>query len=169
MRLRANPRIHSEDRGTSLVLPIAMLLVGGSPFPSTPTTALFRRRALRCSASVPVQEAGLVRRAAEVADLSAGRTSPHPNFGCVIARGVDVVGEGFLYAQGTKCAELQAVEMAGALARGATAYLNMEPGDCYSDHTAVSSLVQVGIAFSLSLSFFFLLVIEMRISSMCAH
>ncbi|KAG6470536.1 riboflavin biosynthesis protein PYRR, chloroplastic-like [Zingiber officinale] len=123
-----------------------MLLVGGSLFTSTPATALFRRRALRCSASAPLQEAGLVRRAAEVADLSAGHTSPHPNFGCVIARGVDVVGEGFLYAQGTKCAELQAVEMAGALARGATAYLNMEPGDCFSDHTAVSSLVQAGIS-----------------------
>lgn len=56
-----------------------------------------------------------------------------------------MVGQGFLYAQGTKCAELQAIETAGDLARGATAYLNMEPGDCYGDHTPVSSLVQAGI------------------------
>lgn len=129
------------------------LLGGVSVSYSAFTPALLRRRSIRCSA--PAQEAALLRRAAEVADLSAGHTSPHPNFGCVIARGGDVVGEGFLYAQGTKCAELQAVETAGALARGATAYLNMESGDCYSDHTAVSSLVQVGTVFlplSLSLS-----------------
>lgn len=53
-----------------------------------------------------------------------------------------MVGEGFLYAQGTRCAELLAAEEAGERARGATAYLNLEPGDCYGDSTAVSSLVQ---------------------------
>lgn len=84
-----------------------------------------------------------IRRAAELAELSAGLTSPHPNFGCVIANGRDVAGEGFLYAQGTKCAELQAVEAAGERCRGATAYLNLEPGDCYADHTPVSALLKV--------------------------
>ncbi|KAG0489309.1 hypothetical protein HPP92_008120 [Vanilla planifolia] len=88
----------------------------------------------------------LLLRAAEVSDLSAGFSAPHPNFGCVIAHGGEVVGEGFLYAQGTKCAELQAVEVAGELARGATAYLNMEPGDCHADPTPVASLVQAGIS-----------------------
>ncbi|CAA6659810.1 unnamed protein product [Spirodela intermedia] len=83
-----------------------------------------------------------IRRAAEIAELSAGLTSPHPNFGCVIANGRDVAGEGFLYAQGTKCAELQAVEAAGERCRGATAYLNLEPGDCYADHTPVSALLK---------------------------
>jgi diaminohydroxyphosphoribosylaminopyrimidine deaminase/5-amino-6-(5-phosphoribosylamino)uracil reductase len=86
-----------------------------------------------------------------VADRSAGLTSPHPNFGCVIARPqletddleAWVAGEGFLYAQGTTCAELLAAQEAGEHARGATAYLNLEPGDCYGDSTAVSSLVQV--------------------------
>jgi diaminohydroxyphosphoribosylaminopyrimidine deaminase/5-amino-6-(5-phosphoribosylamino)uracil reductase len=86
-----------------------------------------------------------------VADRSAGLTSPHPNFGCVIARPqletddleAWVAGEGFLYAQGTPCAELLAAQEAGEHARGATAYLNLEPGDCYGDSTAVSSLVQV--------------------------
>ncbi|WVZ75425.1 hypothetical protein U9M48_023476 [Paspalum notatum var. saurae] len=99
-------------------------------------------------------DAILLRRAADVADLSAGLTSPHPNFGCVIARpqldtdSADsrVVGEGFLYAQGTPCAELLAAQEAGEQARGATAYLNLEPGDCYADGTAVGSLVQAGIA-----------------------
>lgn len=96
-------------------------------------------------------DAVLLRRAADAADRSAGLTSPHPNFGCVIARPqletdnaeAWVVGEGFLYAQGTPCAELLAAQEAGEHARGATAYLNLEPGDCYGDSTAVSTLVQV--------------------------
>lgn len=90
------------------------------------------------------QDAAFIRRAADLADKSAGFTSPHPNFGCVLMSSIGkVVGEGFLYAQGTKPAELQAVEAAGEFCRGATAYLNMEPGDCHGDRTAVSALVQV--------------------------
>ncbi|XP_058102513.1 riboflavin biosynthesis protein PYRR, chloroplastic isoform X2 [Magnolia sinica] len=87
-------------------------------------------------------EASHIRRAAEVADKSAGFSAPHPNFGCVIARGGNVVGEGFLYAQGTKPAEAQAVEAAGELCKGATAFLNLEPGDCHGDHTALSALIK---------------------------
>ncbi|KAK9141133.1 hypothetical protein Scep_010814 [Stephania cephalantha] len=91
-------------------------------------------------------DAQQIRRAADLADKSAGFTSPHPNFGCVIARDSNVVGEGFLYAQGAKCAELQAVEASRELGRGATAYLNMEPGDCHGDQTAVSALVRAGVS-----------------------
>ncbi|XP_006648632.1 riboflavin biosynthesis protein PYRR, chloroplastic [Oryza brachyantha] len=105
------------------------------------------------AAASHAHDAVLLRRAAGVADRSAGLTSPHPNFGCVIARPqletdnaeAWVVGEGFLYAQGTPCAELLAAQEAGEHARGATAYLNLEPGDCYGDSTAVSTLVQAGI------------------------
>ncbi|OMO77970.1 CMP/dCMP deaminase, zinc-binding protein [Corchorus capsularis] len=93
-----------------------------------------------------MQDLSYIKRAAEISDKSAGFTSPHPNFGCVIAtRSGEVAGEGYLYAQGTKPAEVLAVEAAGERCRGATAYLNMEPGDCHGDHTAVSALVQAGI------------------------
>jgi len=87
-------------------------------------------------------DASYIKRAVELADKSAGFTSPHPNFGCVIVAG-KVVGEGYLYAQGTTPAEVQAVEAAGACCRDATTYLNMEPGDCHGEHTAVSALVKV--------------------------
>lgn len=100
-----------------------------------------------CSAPVAVNckdvEPQHILRAVELADRSAGLTAPHPNAGCVIARGSQVVGEGFLYAQGSCCAELQAVERAGELARGATAYLNLEPGDCHGDDAAIAALIQV--------------------------
>lgn len=89
-------------------------------------------------------DAYYIKRAVELADKSAGFSSPHPNFGCIIEAG-RVVGEGYLYAQGTTSAEVQAVEAAGDWCRGATAYLNMEPGDCHGEHTAVSALVQAGL------------------------
>ncbi|CAN6447500.1 unnamed protein product [Victoria cruziana] len=91
-------------------------------------------------------DAAHILRAAKLADRSAGFTSPHPNFGCVIAKDGAVVSEGFLYAQGTKCAELQAVEAGGEFCRGATAYLNLEPGDCDGDDSAISALTQAGIS-----------------------
>jgi diaminohydroxyphosphoribosylaminopyrimidine deaminase / 5-amino-6-(5-phosphoribosylamino)uracil reductase len=138
------------------------------PLPSTPCRSHHPppRRLISCSAvsavsagaSKPCLDANLLHRAADLADRSAGLTSPHPNFGCVITRGDsdEVAGEGFLYAQGTKCAELQAVQAAGELARGGVAYLNLEPGDCYGDHTAVSALVQVVICLLWDFFFFFL-------------
>ena len=96
-----------------------------------------------------VHDSPYIRRAAEIADKSAGFTSPHPNFGCVLVSSTgNIVGEGFLYAQGTKPAEVLAVEAAGEHCRGTTAYLNMEPGDCHGDHTAVSALVQVCLLYS---------------------
>ncbi|KAF8033693.1 hypothetical protein BT93_C0073 [Corymbia citriodora subsp. variegata] len=101
-----------------------------------------------CSGGNHALEAALVRRAAELADKSAGFTSPHPNVGCLVVSGGgggDVVGEGYLYAQGTKPAEVQAVEAAGERCRGGAAFLNLEPGDCHGDRTAVSALVQAGI------------------------
>ncbi|XP_021969997.1 riboflavin biosynthesis protein PYRR, chloroplastic isoform X4 [Helianthus annuus] len=90
-------------------------------------------------------DASYVKRAADLSDKSACFTSPHPNFGCVIATARNVVGEGYLYAQGTKPAEVQAVEAAGEYCRGATAYVNMEPGDCHGDFTAVSAFIKAGI------------------------
>ncbi|KNA13894.1 hypothetical protein SOVF_112550 [Spinacia oleracea] len=96
---------------------------------------------IRSSHSV---DAYYIKRAVELADKSAGFSSPHPNFGCIIEAG-RVVGEGYLYAQGTTSAEVQAVQAAGDWCRGATAYLNMECGDCHGEHTAVSALVQARV------------------------
>ncbi len=48
--------------------------------------------------------------------------------------------------QGTESPERQAVTQAGAAARGATAYLNLEPGDCHGESAAVEALVRGGVA-----------------------
>ena len=46
--------------------------------------------------------------------------------------------------QGSTSAEVQAVRQAGADAAGATAYLNLETGDCHGDDTAWQALLAAG-------------------------
>lgn len=67
-------------------------------------------------------------RALELAAQGAGRVSPGPLVGCVLA-GEDgqIVGEGFYVFEQVKHAETIAIEQAGSRARGATAYISLEP------------------------------------------
>jgi diaminohydroxyphosphoribosylaminopyrimidine deaminase/5-amino-6-(5-phosphoribosylamino)uracil reductase len=69
-----------------------------------------------------------MRRALELAARGTGQVSPSPLVGCVIARDDgEVVGEGFYLYEGVKHAETLALEQAGERARGATAYVSLEP------------------------------------------
>lgn len=58
-----------------------------------------------------------------------GRLScaPNPQVGCVIVRGDVIVGEGWHQRAGQAHAEVNALAMAGDRARGATAYVSLEP------------------------------------------
>ncbi|HUK25623.1 MAG TPA: bifunctional diaminohydroxyphosphoribosylaminopyrimidine deaminase/5-amino-6-(5-phosphoribosylamino)uracil reductase RibD [Terriglobales bacterium] len=69
-----------------------------------------------------------LRRALELARQGTSLTSPNPMVGAVIvdAQG-EVVGEGFHTYDGVKHAEILALEQAGARAKGATLYINLEP------------------------------------------
>lgn len=62
-----------------------------------------------------------------LAAIAEGRTSPNPRVGCVLVREGVVVGAGFHPAAGEPHAEAVAVAAAGDRARGATAYVNLEP------------------------------------------
>jgi len=56
-----------------------------------------------------------------------GKVWPNPAVGCVIAQGDRVVGRGWTQDGGRPHGETVALEQAGAAARGATAYVTLEP------------------------------------------
>ncbi|QJD66662.1 bifunctional diaminohydroxyphosphoribosylaminopyrimidine deaminase/5-amino-6-(5-phosphoribosylamino)uracil reductase RibD [Xanthomonas campestris pv. badrii] len=65
--------------------------------------------------------------ALRLAARGAYTTRPNPMVGCVIVRDDVCVGEGFHQRAGGPHAEVFALRAAGALARGATAYVTLEP------------------------------------------
>lgn len=68
-----------------------------------------------------------MRRAIALAANGWGRVAPNPMVGCVIVRDGEVVGEGWHTEYGRPHAEPEALRAAGAQARGATAYVSLEP------------------------------------------
>ncbi len=68
-------------------------------------------------------------RALMLAERGLYGTDPNPRVGCVIMRDGRVVGEGFHARAGGPHAEAIALEAAGGSARGATAYVSLEPCD----------------------------------------
>lgn len=66
-------------------------------------------------------------RALELAARGLFTTTPNPRVGCVIVRDDQVVGEGWHVRAGEPHAEVHALAMAGEAARGATAYVTLEP------------------------------------------
>ena len=69
-----------------------------------------------------------LRRALDLARDGVGLTSPNPCVGAVIVdQDAEIVGTGSHTYDGLKHAEILAIEQAGAKARGATLYVNLEP------------------------------------------
>ena len=66
-------------------------------------------------------------RALRLAERARYTTRPNPMVGCVIAHGERVVGEGWHQRAGGPHAEVFALRAAGEAARGATAYVTLEP------------------------------------------
>jgi len=74
-------------------------------------------------------------------------TDPNPRVGCVIVHGQQVIGEGWHERAGEAHAEVHALHQAGERARGATAYVSLEPC-CHHGRTPPCSdaLIAAGVA-----------------------
>ncbi|HEV7500549.1 MAG TPA: bifunctional diaminohydroxyphosphoribosylaminopyrimidine deaminase/5-amino-6-(5-phosphoribosylamino)uracil reductase RibD, partial [Vicinamibacteria bacterium] len=66
-------------------------------------------------------------RALELARRGLGETNPNPMVGCVLVKSGRAVGEGWHHRAGGPHAETLALRAAGRAARGATAYVTLEP------------------------------------------
>lgn len=86
-------------------------------------------------------------RAYSLALRGEGRTAPNPMVGCVIVAGDRVVGEGFHPQAGMPHAEVYAIQDAGESARGATAYVTLEPCAHHGKTPpCTKSLIAAGVA-----------------------
>lgn len=78
---------------------------------------------------------------------AAGRTSPNPMVGAVLVRGGRIVASGHHKYPGGDHGEIDALKKAGAKARGATLYLNLEPCSHYGrTPPCADALIRAGIA-----------------------
>ncbi|MGB2246324.1 MAG: bifunctional diaminohydroxyphosphoribosylaminopyrimidine deaminase/5-amino-6-(5-phosphoribosylamino)uracil reductase RibD [Alcanivorax sediminis] len=89
----------------------------------------------------------IMARALELARRALYTTDPNPRVGCVLVREGDIVGEGFHVRAGEPHAERHALAAAGEKARGATAYVTLEP----CSHTGrtgpcADALLEAGVA-----------------------
>lgn len=66
-------------------------------------------------------------RALQLAAQGLNTTTPNPRVGCVLVKGDEIVGEGWHVRAGEPHAEVHALRAAGNKARGATAYVTLEP------------------------------------------
>ncbi|MDE2365882.1 MAG: bifunctional diaminohydroxyphosphoribosylaminopyrimidine deaminase/5-amino-6-(5-phosphoribosylamino)uracil reductase RibD [Betaproteobacteria bacterium] len=74
-------------------------------------------------------------------------TSPNPRVGCVIVRNGQVVGSGWHERAGQPHAEINALKAAGPAARGATAYVTLEPCSHHGrTPPCAEALIEAGVA-----------------------
>lgn len=86
-------------------------------------------------------------RALQLAAQGLNTTSPNPRVGCVLVKGDEVVGEGWHRRAGEPHAEVHALRAAGNKARGATAYVTLEPCNHHGrTPPCADALVEAGVA-----------------------
>jgi len=96
---------------------------------------------------VSVDDARFMDRALALAENGRGRVSPNPMVGCVLVRDGEIVGEGWHRRAGEPHAEVEGLAAAGERARGATAYVTLEPCDHQGRTPPCSrALVAAGVA-----------------------
>lgn len=86
-------------------------------------------------------------RALQLAQRGLWTTTPNPRVGCVIVRDGKLVGEGWHERAGDAHAEVNALRAAGTNARGATAYVTLEPCAHHGrTPPCIDALIDAGVA-----------------------
>ncbi len=89
----------------------------------------------------------MMQRCLTLANRGRGLTAPNPMVGAVIVRDGAIIGEGFHPGAGQPHAEVFALREAGEAARGATAYVSLEPCNHHGRTPPCSqALVKAGVA-----------------------
>jgi len=82
-----------------------------------------------------------------LAEHGLNTTHPNPRVGCVLVRDGVVVGEGWHERAGEPHAEIYALRAAGAAARGATAYVSLEPCSHHGrTPPCAAALIEAGVS-----------------------
>src|SRR5437764_7201170 len=91
-----------------------------------------------------------MRRAIVLAERGMYTTTPNPRVGCVLAKGVQSIGEGWHERAGEAHAEVRAIDDArsrGNDPRGATAYVTLEPCNHFGrTPPCTRALISAGVA-----------------------
>lgn len=88
-----------------------------------------------------------MQQAIRLAAMGRGRTHSNPMVGCVVVNSGRVVGTGWHRKKGEPHAEVHALRAAGAQARGATAYVTLEPCAHFGlTPPCANALVEAGVA-----------------------
>jgi diaminohydroxyphosphoribosylaminopyrimidine deaminase/5-amino-6-(5-phosphoribosylamino)uracil reductase len=93
------------------------------------------------------EDRGYMARALRLAECGLYSADPNPRVGCVLVRASTIVGEGWHRRAGEPHAERVALAAAGSRARGATAYVTLEPC-CHFGRTppCTEGLLEAGVA-----------------------
>lgn len=93
------------------------------------------------------QDHRFMARALRLAAQGLFSTSPNPRVGCVLVKDGHIVGEGWHQKAGGPHAEVHALRAAGEAARGATAYVTLEPCSHFGrTPPCADALIQAGVA-----------------------
>jgi diaminohydroxyphosphoribosylaminopyrimidine deaminase / 5-amino-6-(5-phosphoribosylamino)uracil reductase len=93
-------------------------------------------------------ESRVMAAALALAERGRGRTGTNPNVGCILVKDGTIVGRGWTQVEGRPHAEAMALAQAGSAARGATAYVSLEPCAHESGRgpSCANSLVDAGLS-----------------------
>lgn len=94
-----------------------------------------------------IQDTEYMQQALRLAKRGLYTTDPNPRVGCVLVKSDQVVGEGWHKRAGEAHAEIMALENASENARGATAYVTLEPC-CHTGKTGpcTEALIKAGVS-----------------------